>query len=695
MTLFLRVLEQADKATALREAVQQGSNSFKVDPVSFAQVPGSPFAYWVSDRIRRLFKELPPFESEGRTVKQGLATADDFRFVRAWWEIPESGFRVKWFPFAKGGAYSPFYADIHLVVNWEDGGKEDKAYIIQRYPYLNGDAGYVAKNTDFYFRPGLTWPLRGKWFSAQAVPSGCIFSVAGKMAFPEQVDLPFFLALFNSSVFDGLMKIHAGSAGGVQFEVGLVQQTPIPSIHIDEASNLARCSKELLRERLAVESAKELSNVFLAPLLVKQPCITEVHKNTTLDRGAIYSEIDETCFGIYDISGEDRRLIEDWSGRRNERELVVSGRQQVVDSDQWTVDSGQEGEQDQDVAAEEVSSTDDLGALLSWCVGVAFGRFDIRLATGERQPPPDPEPFDPIPKRSPGMVPEGDPVFRVNNGIYVDDPGHPDDLAACVRSVLERVSQPVPDNLRQWLARDFFPLHIRMYSKSRRKAPIYWQLATPSGSYSIWLYIHAFTADTLFRVQNDYIAPKLEHELRRLESMRHDLPATPKASDRKALASQETLVQELKDLLAEVKLVAPLWDPDLDDGVVINSAPLWRLFPNNKAWQREVKSVWDTLCTGKYDWSHLAMRLWPERVVPKCATDRSLAIAHDLEDVFWAEGSDGKWVKRATPTRPIDKLVEERSSAAVGSALSQLLNAPGAGAQGSRGRKRLNGNGTA
>ncbi len=58
-----------------------------------------------------------------------------------------------------------------------------------------------------------------------------------------------------------------------------------------------------------------------------------------------------------------------------------------------------------------------------------------------------------------------------------------------------------------------------MYSKSRRKAPIYWQLATPSASYSVWLYIHAFSKDTLFRVQNDYVAPKLAHEERKLESL--------------------------------------------------------------------------------------------------------------------------------------------------------------------------------
>ena len=127
-----------------------------------------------------------------------------------------------------------------------------------------------------------------------------------------------------------------------------------------------------------------------------------------------------------------------------------------------------------------------------------------------------------------------------------------------------------------------------------------------------------------------------------------------------------------------MKRVAPLWNPNLDDGVIINFAPLWRLVPQNKAWQKELKSTWDALCEGKYDWAHLAMHLWPERVVPKCAKDRSLAIAHGLEDVFWVEGTDGKWTARKTPTRSIEELVRERTSPAVKSALKSLLEAPAA-----------------
>ena len=77
-TLFFRLLDQKDKAAALSEAVDavreghmRNAVVHAVDPASFRQVPGSPFAYWVSDRLRRLFTELPPFEAEGRTAKRG------------------------------------------------------------------------------------------------------------------------------------------------------------------------------------------------------------------------------------------------------------------------------------------------------------------------------------------------------------------------------------------------------------------------------------------------------------------------------------------------------------------------------------------------------------------------------------------------------------------------------------------------
>src|SRR5690606_30874507 len=133
-TVFLRVLEELeDKASALRGIIVSrnggtGGPWFDVPPASFAAVPGRPFAYWVSDALRTLFATLPPFEMDGRAARVGLQTSDDFRFVRAWWGVPMPELGRRWWLFAKGGKYSPFYFDLHLCVKWEDDGRDVRGY---------------------------------------------------------------------------------------------------------------------------------------------------------------------------------------------------------------------------------------------------------------------------------------------------------------------------------------------------------------------------------------------------------------------------------------------------------------------------------------------------------------------------------------------------------------------------------------
>jgi hypothetical protein len=114
-TVFLRALEIDDKASALaaaREGRLPDGQRFVVDVTDFTAVVGSPFAYWMSEGVRGLFKHFGPFEADGRVARQGLATADDFRFVRAWWAVPPSSNGDSWRAFAKGGRFSPFYGDL-------------------------------------------------------------------------------------------------------------------------------------------------------------------------------------------------------------------------------------------------------------------------------------------------------------------------------------------------------------------------------------------------------------------------------------------------------------------------------------------------------------------------------------------------------------------------------------------------------
>jgi hypothetical protein len=322
-------------------------------------------------------------------------------------------------------------------------------------------------------------------------------------------------------------------------------------------------------------------------------------------------------------------------------------------------------------------------------VGVALGRWHVGAPRSTE--------VDPF-----GQVPLPVPPPPGWGAILHDDAGGSRDLHAAVDNAIDALGgEPTivrrelaakldasDDRCTRWFSTRFFDEHLRRYSRSRRMAPIYWQFATPSASYSIWLYIHCFNSDTLYKVQNEYVAPKLVHEERRLEAMRRELGESPNAKERKALAVQENFVEELRVFHEDVKRVAPLWNPNLDDGVIVNFAPLWQLVPQHKSWQKELKDTWDALRAGNYDWTHLAMHLWPERVIPKCATDRSLAIAHGLDDIFWVE-ADGKWKPRARQLRPIDEIVRERTSPAVKAALKNLLAGPLAPAGRGRGGRRI------
>ena len=196
--LFLKLLSYEDKFSAMKEvikALSEGHNlngtAYIVNPTSFSLIPGSTFAYWTSEYIRKIFASLPFVEGNERTVKQGLATADDFRFVRLWWEVkPEKTIMTTWemtseqvrmqtfhgkywIPLAKGGAYSPYYSDLHLVVNW---GRDAEELRNIKDP-LTGKSFSYLRNTGFYFIAGLTWPRRTtSEISARILPQGSIFA---------------------------------------------------------------------------------------------------------------------------------------------------------------------------------------------------------------------------------------------------------------------------------------------------------------------------------------------------------------------------------------------------------------------------------------------------------------------------------------------------------------------------------------
>jgi hypothetical protein len=335
--------------------------------------------------------------------------------------------------------------------------------------------------------------------------------------------------------------------------------------------------------------------------------------------------------------------------------------------------------------------------IISYYLGCVFGRWDCRAGIDSNITHTMPNVFDPLPVCPPGMLvgPDGLPAkpgqivseewlqarpdaatlppdgsvknptipdeeypIRISwDGILVDDPGfnggqpHRDDIVRRVREVLELLwgdrAQAIEEEaceilgvseLREYFRKPsgFFQVHLKRYSKSRRKAPIYWPLSTASGSYTVWLYYHRLNDQTLYAAVNKYIDPKIaevERAMGRLESELAEGAGRGAASLRDRLNEGRALLGELQELREELLRVAGLpYKPNLNDGVIITAAPLHKLF-RLRSWAKDTKSCWEKLGRGDYDWAHLAYTLWPERVKEVCRRDRSIAIAHGLEDL--------------------------------------------------------------
>jgi hypothetical protein len=247
--LCFRILDAKDPSSPLGEEIHTlsagklGTATFEVDPQTFRQLPNAPFAYWVSDSIRKLFRSFDKVESGGRIVRIGLTTHDDLRWLRLFWECTNDSGAI---PFAKGGSYSPFYGDIHLTVLWGDDGsnlKESKLDRLRRGELTANNS--QCWNEPLYFRAGLTWPRRTtSGMSMRAMPAKAIFGDKGPAIFVEsdkRDELLTILALCQSAAFQALIALQVAAADSAarSYEVGVVQRTILPTSRDPQLAALA------------------------------------------------------------------------------------------------------------------------------------------------------------------------------------------------------------------------------------------------------------------------------------------------------------------------------------------------------------------------------------------------------------------------------------------------------------------------
>jgi hypothetical protein len=710
---FINVLGATNKAELLTKqvgALRDGQNldsTVMRNLATFYRLPDHRFIY----QLDPFWVQKLNLAGENRifVCKAGLTSGDDTRNLRLFWELTPSVIGGRWRWLAKGGEFSRYRTDMHLLVDWQ-----------------NKNFLHRLRNSELYGRRGVTYTERTTSnLSARILNEGACFSGPGPGVIPNRAeDLHFLLAYMNSFVATyctesivgggdfsmkgtaarhlepGYMKhlpeieVSLSEAGWFRERVNqligilecLVQEETdalFTSVFVDSKRSLSDGLTKATRYRFGIlQNAYEIVQSLEIRITGLLDLPAERVRDTYSDTGWPWSQNDS----LPDLSSSTLLTADPLKPHLMPTEFEgVAGKYRFEMKLSHYLHSGIERHASAlDIAPNlicgflaeraipsQTALEEYAAGIVSYLLGCVFGRWDMRRVTIEKSPPGLSDPFASLPASSPGTLQSDDglpmtqedfrelqsagrwsyPLDISWDGILADDPDNESEIVRRVREALisvwttqaEAIEEELCDilavkDLREYFRKPaaFFADHLGRYSKSRRQAPIYWPLSTASGSYTLWIYYHRLSEDLLYTAVNKYVKPKIEdteHRLRRFESELGTATGREGSKLRDAFEEATTLLSELGDLRDELLRVAQLpYKPNFDDGVLITACPLGRLFRLPK-WRRDLEGCWQSLETGEYDWAHLAYSIWPDRVRSVCKKDRSIAIAHGLDEL--------------------------------------------------------------
>ena len=629
---FIRLLDAPleEKGERLLHAWRDSTNIFYKDPQDFQKLPGTPLCYWSSKEFVEAADSAEQLYPNNAYV--GLGASPHAFFFRAWWEVPLRQIGERWKRITRGGDFSPFFRSNALVIDWKNNGACVKEYILKVYPYLNGNYGWKIQDEGQYGKPGITWGKRNERFNAQVMPAGHIFTDEGQGIIPkEPSQAMFLLGYLNSSFVSYFLSL----TSGLQKHYVYIRPIPVVVNADDVREEISQIAARIVSIKQKWDATTEISPGFSPRSILADA------QATSLD--ALSRFIAERHAADCMLVSEHRELIDRLvcnSVALGPADLdEIAALRASWPQDRLSTDGFLSSESDR---PEVVLAK----AICSYAMGVCFGRWLVSGFAGAG-PFDSYDLFGELAPLSPAMDSTGKNHCWANAGVVSADNSSRGSLRLAIREVLASMWGNSADQFEQeilaalgvatlddYFARPsgFFSDHLEAYTKSRRKAPIYWPLATASGSYTLWLYYPSLSSQTLYTAINDFVEPKLKEVGAGGTALRNKGSARTRDEEKQfeTLQAFELELIELRDTLLGI---AQGYQPNHDDGVQITAAPLWPLF-RHKPWQKVLKDTWAKLEKGDYDWAHLAMSYWPARVREKCKTDKSLAIAHDLEALY-------------------------------------------------------------
>ena len=564
---------------------RQNVRVYQLPQSKLKDIKSYPFIYWISDEFREKFGDK--LLDDVVDVKQGIATSNNNRFLRYWWEI--TGSNQSYYPYSKGGEYAKWAGNLWIYINWEEKNVE--------YIKVKGRL----QNRNYYFREGITYSGSGsKGTSFRIFPKDCLFDVGGSCIFLTDIysNRYYLLAFLNSKICFYIAECLNPT---VNTQVGDLQRVPfiIPSKGIEEL--VSALSEQNISIKHYIDSCfiidknfksspigytKDINSELFSFYVSSNGCLSISLLNEAIINGKI--------FDVYELSVHDRQMVIDKEGLPVGDYSVSS--QAKAAYKEW-LSTNTEFPASQEVLEhidsleinEDQPHIDDFESLYQnnngweeFCIKHKMNPIEVwyQFRNAGILPPQRTQVLafelvtdvirSVLAKDDDGVIPltermgEEQLAGRIEQELV--ERGY---NSAQISQIIQLLGTP----LDKYLQDKFFKqlsdhLNLFMYLP---KTPFIWHLTSgPHHAIELYISIYKWSRDTVFRIKSVYIANRETALSDRLSGV--DIST---ANGQLEAAELKEQLKELKAFAEKIdKLLASGYDPKLDDGVGKNIAPL-------------------------------------------------------------------------------------------------------------------------
>ena len=578
--VFFRLLDGGEPEK--RMALANGENRCDTTAQDeFKKIPGSPVAYWVSERLREVF-ERGTLLGKLVDARQGLATADNDQFLRRWHEVDQEkcgyGFasRVaaaesgkKWFPYNKGGEFRRWFGNNEYLVNWGDDGKDIFAFRPRS----------VIRNPDYYFQPSLTWSdVTSGPGSFRINDSGSIHDVAGMSAFSFHGVGRLLLAGYCNTPI--VLAIAGATNPTLHFQIGDFVNIPFikavgETLSLEVTKNVDWLVYTTGVDWNAYERSWDFQSLSILPASSAAAQTLESSYDAWMARNR------ETIAEMKRLEEENNRLFISAYGLADEITPDVPVEQITLTLNPAYRYGGKLSEEDQWIRFRQ----DTMAELVSYAIGCMMGRYSLDepglIYAHSGNAGFDASRYNTFPADSDGIVPLTD------NEWFDDDAFHrftefmstawdatylEENLTFLAGNLSHKKNGSSSETLRHYLCDSFFKDHLQTY----KNRPIYWLFSSgKQKAFQCLVYLHRYNEGTLARMRTEYVIPLQGMIASRVRQLEGDIDTTTSTAHRKRLEKEQaTLVKQQSELREFDEKLRHYADQriglDLDDGVKAN-----------------------------------------------------------------------------------------------------------------------------